>query len=171
MPVTLIVKSTDAAEERLRTATAQRALDCLGNELPDRRLLCFLDDEEWQTFKDSNGDALDGRNSQVYVLIFPASKIPPAERFWSITAYTPDTIELIRNPLKKYAVASYTPGLVTNQDGSISIYMSREQPSGVPQANWLPVANRPFNIMLRCYGSTGTVAAGTYVPPAVERIQ
>ncbi|HTY57081.1 MAG TPA: DUF1214 domain-containing protein [Candidatus Binataceae bacterium] len=125
----------------------------------------------YQTFKDSNGNALDGRNSKVYVLTFAADQIPPALRFWSITAYTPETIELIQNPLKKYAVASYTPDLVTNQDGSVSIYISREQPAGVPQANWLPVSDRPFNIMLRCYGSEGTVSAGTYVPPAVERVQ
>ena len=31
-------------------------------------------------------------------------------RFWSVTAYTPEAIELVDNPADKYAVASYTPG-------------------------------------------------------------
>jgi hypothetical protein len=31
-------------------------------------------------------------------------QIPDAERFWSITAYTPYAIELVPNPANKYAV-------------------------------------------------------------------
>lgn len=45
--------------------------------------------------------------------------------------------------------------------------MSVQQPNGVPTANWLPVANGPFNVMLRVYGPEGSVANNTYVPPAV----
>jgi hypothetical protein len=68
-------------------------------------------------------------------MTFPADQIPQAERFWSVTAYTP-----------------HTPGLQTNPDGSISIFMSANRPPGVPTANWLPIAKQPFNIMLRVYG-------------------
>jgi hypothetical protein len=57
-------------------------------------------------------------------------KIAQAKRFWSITAYTPEAIELVRNSAEKYVVARYTPGLVTNADGSISIYITRRQPTG-----------------------------------------
>gem|GEM_PF-805554 len=122
----------------------------------------------YQTFKDSTGVPLDG-SSASYVLTFPAGQIPQAQRFWSVTAYTPNSIELIDNSAGKYAVASYTPGLVTNSDGSISIYMSVQQPNGVPTANWLPVADGPFNVMLRVYGPEGSVANNTYVPPAVMK--
>ena len=103
------------------------------------------------------------------MLTFPKALIPQASRFWSVTAYTPDSIELIGNPINQYAVASYTPGLVTNPDGSITITMAVTQPNGVPTSNWLPVANGPFNIMLRVYGPEGSVAAKTYVPPAVVK--
>ena len=120
----------------------------------------------YHTFQDGTGAALNGSSSG-YVLTFPAGQIPEAERFWSVTAYTPDSIELIDNSADKYAVASYTPGLVTNLDGSISIYMAQQLPNGVPAANWLPVPNGPFNIMLRVYGPEGSVADNTYVPPAV----
>ncbi|MGH7812470.1 MAG: DUF1214 domain-containing protein [Candidatus Binataceae bacterium] len=120
----------------------------------------------YHTFKDGAGAALDGSVSS-YVLTFPAGDIPQASRFWSVTAYTPQSIELIDNSADKYLVASYTPGLVTNSDGSISIYMSTDLPNGVSEANWLPVADGPFNIMLRVYGPEGSVANDTYVPPAI----
>ena len=101
-----------------------------------------------------------------------AGQQPEAKRFWSVTAYTPEAIELIPNAAEKYVVARYTPGLQTNTDGSVSIYMTRdarELPSGVPEANWLPIPRRAFNIMLRVYGPDGSVAAGTYVPPPINR--
>jgi hypothetical protein len=56
---------------------------------------------------------------------------------------------------------------VKNPDGSISIYMSQSQPPGVPAANWLPIPDGPFNVMLRDYGPAGSVANNTYVPPGI----
>jgi hypothetical protein len=140
----------------------------------------------YHTFKDGDGRALNGRRRHlrrrskppIYVLTFAApgqngSQVPPAERFWSLTAYTPESIELIDNPANKYVVASYTPGLQYNADGSLSIYMATKQPAGVPMANWLPIPRRKFNIMLRVYGvvSGSNVAENTYVPPAIEKIR
>ncbi|HEV7517097.1 MAG TPA: DUF1214 domain-containing protein, partial [Thermoanaerobaculia bacterium] len=123
----------------------------------------------FQAFKDEKGLPLDGTNGKGYVLTFPARQIPQASRFWSVTAYTPEAIELIDTPANKYEVASYERGLKTNADGSLSIYMATELPVGVPKANWLPIARRPFNVMLRVYGPQGSVADKTYVPPAVRR--
>jgi hypothetical protein len=123
----------------------------------------------YHAFKDAAGAPLDGNNSAGYVLTFPAGQIPQAQRFWSVTAYTPDSIELIDNSADKYEVASYEPGLQTGADGSISIYIATQLPSGVPAANWLPVAASRFNLMLRVYGPEGSVADNTYVPPGIER--
>jgi len=125
----------------------------------------------YHTFRDANRTALDGSNPRGYVLTFPAGQLPAAKRFWSVTAYTPNSIELVKNPANKYVVASYTPGLSTNTDNSLSIYMSAELPPGVPMANWLPIPRRRFNIMLRVYGPEGSVADNTYVPPGIERIR
>ncbi|HEY0512249.1 MAG TPA: DUF1214 domain-containing protein [Thermoanaerobaculia bacterium] len=125
----------------------------------------------YHAFKDATGVALDGDNQQGYVLTFSAGQIPQAQRFWSVTAYTPDSIELIENSANKYEVASYEPGLQTQPDGSISIYIATELPSGVPMANWLPVADGRFNVMLRVYGPEGSVASNTYVPPGIQRNQ
>jgi hypothetical protein len=122
----------------------------------------------YHTFKDGKGLPLDGSNPHGYVLSFPAGQLPKAKRFWSLTAYTPKSIELVRNPKNKYVVASYTEGLKSNADGSLSVYMARDLPAGVPVANWLPIPRGAFNIMLRVYGPEGSVADNTYVPPAID---
>ncbi len=60
-------------------------------------------------------------------------------------------------------------GAADDSDGSISIYIATQLPSGVPAANWLPVSSGRFNVMLRVYGPEGSVADNTYVPPGIER--
>ena len=124
----------------------------------------------YHAFSDGTGTALDGSRGNGYVLTFPAGQQPQASRFWSLTGYTPEAIELIPNLAQTYLVASYTPGLQTNPDGSVSIYMAVTNPPGVPAANWLPIPRGPFNVMLRVYGPAGSVAAGTYVPPGITTL-
>jgi len=51
MPPTVKVKSSDAIVKRRREAAAYRVIDHFGNRLTDRRLLCFLDDEDCHTLK------------------------------------------------------------------------------------------------------------------------
>lgn len=121
----------------------------------------------YHAFFDMRGDALDGTDKDGYVLRFPRRKIPNVQRFWSLTAYTPGSVELIENDQDKYAVASYTDGLVYDDDGSVSIYIARKKPSGVPEANWLPVVKGEFNVMLRLYGPEGNVE--DYEPPAIKK--
>jgi hypothetical protein len=123
----------------------------------------------WHAFKDGQGKPLNGSNPRGYVLTFRKGQVPTAKRFWSVTAYTPQAIELIPNRADKYEVASYTPGLHYNNDGSLTIYISRTRPRGVPMANWLPVWRVKFNLMLRIYGTTDS--AKTYVPPAITEVR
>jgi hypothetical protein len=124
----------------------------------------------FHAFKDRDGSPLDGTDPNGYVLTFSSSEIPSTNRFWSLTAYTPNAIELVPNSADKYLVASYTPELQKNADGSVSIYIARRLPRGVPAANWLPIPAGPFNVMLRDYGPTGSVADNTYVPPGIEKV-
>lgn len=121
----------------------------------------------YHTFSDSHGRPLDGSHPRGYVLHFSKDQIPAAKRFWSLTAYTPDAIELVPNSAKKYVVASYTPGLQYGPDGSLTVYMATQLPDDVPPANWLPVPPGKFNIMLRVYGPDGSMVDNTYVPPGV----
>ncbi len=123
----------------------------------------------YHSFSDANGKPLDGTKS-AYVLTFPPGGQPDVSRFWSLTAYLPIGIELVPNPLNKYVVASYTPGLVTNPDGSVTVVMSVGQPQNSATANWLPIPSGAFSILLRAYGPQGSVLNNTYVPPPIEAI-
>ncbi len=123
----------------------------------------------YHTFLDGHGAPLDG-HTPGYVLKFAKGQQPDARRFWSVTAYTPDTVELVPNAANKYLVARYTPGLVTAADGSVTILVSTECPAGFPVANWLPIPQGRFNIMLRVYGPEGSVLDNSYIPPPIERL-
>jgi hypothetical protein len=125
----------------------------------------------YNAFKDGTGRPLNGARPGYYQLTFPASNIPDAKRFWSVTAYTNFTVAPLPTGTDKFLVASYTPGLVTNPDGSITITIAPTKPAGVPTANWLPAWRAPFNLMLRVYGPTGnTATTTTYTPPAITHI-
>jgi hypothetical protein len=121
----------------------------------------------FQAFRDRSGAPLNA-SRHGFVLTFAKRQLPRAKRFWSLTAYLPKSITLVRNRARKYLVASYTPGLRTSRDGSVSIYMAASKPPGVPAANWLPVPAGPFNVVLRVYGPKGRAAHGTYAPPAIR---
>ncbi|HEX9415932.1 MAG TPA: DUF1214 domain-containing protein [Gaiellaceae bacterium] len=122
----------------------------------------------YNAFVDSRGLPLDTSVEPAYILTFSKDQIPQAKRFWSLTAYLPVSVTFFPNPENKYLVARYTPGLHTNSDGSISIYIQPTKPVGVPEANWLPVPEGPFNLLLRVYGPEGNTSPGTYTPPAIE---
>jgi hypothetical protein len=124
----------------------------------------------FQAFQDGNGRPLNGARHG-YILTFSKRQLPQAKRFWSLTAYLNGSITLVPNAARKYVVASYTPGLQTNKNGSVSIYMSQTKPAGVTRANWLPIPAGTFNVALRVYGPEGRVAKGKYVPPAIQPLR
>ncbi len=119
-------------------------------------------------FVDASGLPLDG-GSFAYTIQFTKKDLPEYERFWSMTAYTPEYVELVPNILDKYLVASYTPGLVTASDGSVTIYLQSDPPRSAPIANWLPVPKSMFSLLFRVYGPKGKALAGIYVPPKIHR--
>ncbi len=120
-------------------------------------------------FMDGQSVPLDG-GAYSYRIHFTKDQIPKATRFWSITAYTPEDIELVENSAFKYVVAAYTPGLVKDADGGLTVYLRANAPKKAPRANWLPVPDGPFNVMLRIYGPEGAALKGTYVPPKITRL-
>jgi hypothetical protein len=122
----------------------------------------------YDAFTDHDAIPLDGSVIKSYQLTFPKADIPDAKRFWSLTAYIPPGITLVPNSANKYLVASYTRGLKTNRDGSITIYIQPTRPIASRVANWLPVPKGPFSLLLRVYGPTGNTASDTYVPPQIK---
>jgi hypothetical protein len=119
-------------------------------------------------FVDASGLPLDG-GSFGYTIEFAKDQLPEYQRFWSLTAYTPEYVELVPNSLDKYVVASYTPGLETAENGSVTIHVQADPPKRGNNANWLPVPKGPFSLLFRVYGPEGSALAGTYVPPKIHR--
>ena len=122
----------------------------------------------YNAFTDGSGAPLNGSVVPAYRLTFSKKQIPQANRFWSLTAYLPRGNTLVPNAAQKYEVARFTPGLVKNRDGSITIYIQAAPPAAALRPNWLPVPRGPFDVMLRVYGPTGNTATGHYVPPPIR---
>ena len=120
-------------------------------------------------FVDGSGVPLDGA-SFAYTLTFTPETLPQYQRFWSLTAYTPGPIELVPNSLNKYVVASYTPGLVTDESGNITVIIQADEPSDGQTANWLPVPKGPFSLLFRVYGPEGAARDGSYLTPKLHRV-
>ncbi|HKP76330.1 MAG TPA: DUF1214 domain-containing protein [Longimicrobiaceae bacterium] len=119
-------------------------------------------------FVDASGLPLDG-GSFAYTITFAKGELPQYQRFWSLTAYTPEYIELVPNTLDKYVVASYTRGLETADDGSLTLYVQADPPKHSSVANWLPVPKGHFSLLFRVYGPEGSALDGTYVVPKIHR--
>ena len=113
---------------------------------------------------DGHGDPYSG--SRHYVLRFPAGSLPPAKAFWSLTVYGPNRF-LVANPENRYSIGSHTPGLQTNSNGSLDLYLQATPPTG-HISNWLPIPTGAFTMTMRIYLPLPPVLLGTYHLPPVE---
>ncbi len=116
---------------------------------------------------DSSGRPLDG-SKQSYTLTFSKGQVPPVKYFWSVTMYDIPQRLLVANPIDRYSIGSNTPGLATNADGSVTLYISEKSPGKEKESNWLPAPNGPFWMVLRTYGPEKPILDGSYkLPPVV----
>ncbi|HLY79079.1 MAG TPA: DUF1254 domain-containing protein [Caulobacteraceae bacterium] len=102
-------------------------------------------------------------------LVMPA---PPADGFWSLTLYEPQPdgrLFLTHNPIDRYSVSGWTPGLRRRADGAVEIVISRSLADRGP--NWLPApANGPFALILRAYAPGEPILQRRYRPPPLETL-
>ncbi len=98
----------------------------------------------------ADGTPMNAQND--YVIRMTAEELPPANAFWSLTLYDEVNGFFIPNEQKKYSVGENS-GFKLNDEGGIEIYISAEQPEGVPAENWLPIQREDLglNIILRLY--------------------
>ena len=114
-----------------------------------------------------DGKPLSGDKS--YVIRFEKGQLPPAKAFWSITMYDMPQQLLVANPIDRYLINSpMLPDLVTEADGSTSIYLSATKPAGDKAKNWLPAPNGPFMAVMRVYYPEASVLDGTWKQPEVQ---
>lgn len=116
------------------------------------------------TRQDASGAPLTADKN--YVLHLSADQIPPVNAFWSLTAYN-DAFYLPENPINRFSVGS-RDDLVFNEDGSLDIYIQRDAPEGVPQANWLPAPSEGgIALNMRLYWPTEHALNGDWTLPGV----
>ena len=93
---------------------------------------------------------------RVYTLAFPPDELPPAEAFWSLTAYDVGDLTLVENPLNRFQIGDRARGLEYEEDGALVIVLSAHEPKG-GVTNWLPVAEGRFDLVEDGYGHISPV--------------
>lgn len=117
-------------------------------------------------FVDGAGAPLDGANR--YVIKFAPP--PPVNAFWSLTMYSAQTQIFVPNAINRYSVGDRTPGTVYNPDGSLDVFIQREEPTDPRErANWLPAPEGRFYLVGRHYSPKAAILTGDWQPPAITR--
>jgi hypothetical protein len=126
-----------------------------------------------QTRVTAAGETLDSSKHN-YTLTFAKGSLPPVNAFWSVTMYDGKTQFLIENPINRYLINSpMLPGMKTNADGSLTLYIQKDSPGKGKESNWLPAPDGPIYLVMRLYWPKETppsilpAGKGTWQPPGV----
>jgi hypothetical protein len=90
-----------------------------------------------------------------YSLTIPAADLPVPVNdhgFWSLTMYDLKTASLVENTIDRYSIGNQN-NLYKAPDGSITLYIQRDDPGGDQTKNWLPSPQNsdPFYMLFRAY--------------------
>jgi hypothetical protein len=117
---------------------------------------------------DANGEKYDASKYN-YVLHFDAGKLPPVNAFWSLTMYGMDDF-MVANPINRFAIGDRNK-LKKNADGSIDIYIQKNNPGKDKENNWLPAPNAQFQLAMRLYWPKEEVIKGNWTPSGVTKVK
>jgi hypothetical protein len=113
---------------------------------------------------DQNGVPFDGARS--YTLRFDKGALPNVSAFWSLSMYHLSDGSFVENPIDRYSIGTHTLGLMTADDGSLTLYIRHDEPEDpAMKANWLPSPGDGFYLNLRLYGPDDGLATGGWAPP------
>jgi hypothetical protein len=116
-------------------------------------------------FVDAEANKLDAAKHR-YELRFDKGQLPPAVAFWSLTMYDGKSQLLVANPLKRYLVNStMLDSFKYAEDGSLTIFVSKDSPGVDKESNWLPAPDGPFYCILRLYIPKPAVFNGQWKQP------
>ena len=123
----------------------------------------------------ANGEALDASKHN-YTLTFAKDQFPPVNAFWSVTMYDGKSQLLIKNPINRYLINSpMLPNMKKNADGSLTLYIQKDNPGADKEANWLPAPNDLIYLVMRLYWpkteppSILPPGEGTWKPPGIVK--
>lgn len=100
------------------------------------------------TARDKDGNLFEV--GKTYALTVP--KDVPITKFWSLTVYDLETWAFIYSKEERPGLSSREiPDMKQNEDGSVTIYVGPEAPTGL-ESNWIPTAGKVPYLMFRFYG-------------------
>jgi hypothetical protein len=116
---------------------------------------------------DVKGNRLNGANR--YTVTFAIDATPPVHGFWSLTLYNEHHF-FVPNEISRYSVGTKNKDLHVSDDGTLTVYVQADPPSGEERANWLPAPkDAEFTLYLRTYWPKVAVTDGSWTPPPVRK--
>jgi len=113
---------------------------------------------------DDEGQRLDAAST--YAIRFEKGQLPPVHAFWSLTVYDQHRY-FADNPINRYALSG-RDDLMLNGDGSVDLWIQRNDPGEAKSVNWLPGPREgPFSLILRLYWPKPEVVNGVWQPPLI----
>lgn len=121
---------------------------------------------------DADGEPLDASKHDYVIRFASKDHLPPAKGFWSLTMYDTEYF-FIPNALNRYTLSTRND-LKVNADGSIDLYLQKDNPGPEKEANWLPAPDGGFIPMFRLYWAEETppsVLDGSWWPPVIAKAE
>lgn len=115
--------------------------------------------------KDITGEPLSGTNK--YTIHFEKEQMPPVKGFWSLTMYDVNYF-FVPNGLNRYTLSSRFD-FKYNKDGSLDLYIQKDNPGKNHESNWLPAPEGGFILMFRFYWPEQAILDGTWKLPEVKK--
>jgi hypothetical protein len=132
---------------------------------------------------DGEGNTLNGATR--YMLHFTpqtsknlAGELPPVnpKGFWSVTLYNLPNENLYDNSINRNAIGIprvQNHSACLNADNSLTLYIQNAappDPNSIEYCNWIPAPPGDYLLFLRMYWPDQAVLDGTWIPPAVEKV-
>lgn len=118
-------------------------------------------------FVDAEKQPFDG--SKTYKLHLPSN--PPANDFWAMTLYDPQTRAPFASNQPLPSVGSQTEGIKANSDGSYDIYFGPKAPEGF-ENNWLEtIPGKSWFTVIRMYGPLEPWIKKEWRPSEIEIVK
>ena len=124
----------------------------------------------WQELEHYIGRRATGTKAGQFAIVPPgwSGQLPPDVK--SLTMYNASDKMLVENPIQRFKVGTDTKGLTKGSDGSITIPIQAESPTGDAAANWLPAPKGDFYVILCLYQPSQEILSGAYQLPQVRKV-
>src|SRR5262249_36494817 len=117
---------------------------------------------------DDSGQRLNGANR--YTITFAKDQTPPVQGFWSLSLYNEHHF-FEPNEIKRYSIGTTTRALRNHVDRSLTSYVQAYPPSAELVSNWLPAPKGgDFSLCIRAYWAKVEITDGSWMPPAVTKM-